>query len=43
MVVLEHATESFSAFDPASDGIEIAQCPVATGEIKGAICYNLEQ
>ena len=23
VVVLEHATESFSAFDPASDGISI--------------------
>ena len=43
MVVLEHATESLSAFDPASDELEIGQCPVATGEIKGTICDNLEQ
>ena len=43
MVVPEHATESLSAFDPAIDELEIGRCPVATGEIKGAICNNLEQ
>ena len=37
MVVLEHATESLTAFDPASDELEIGQCSVSTGEIKGAI------
>ena len=26
MVVLEHATESLSAFDPVSDGIRIIDC-----------------